>query len=330
MAKVFFSYCHVDEAMRDRLEVHLSLLRQQGLITTWHDRRIPAGSKVDEVIDANLNSADIILLLVSADFIASRYCFSIEMRRAMERDAEGSARVIPVILDECDWHSAPFGGLLVVPKDGKAVTSWANQSQAWADAARQIRAVIETMAADAAARPVSAAEPVRAGPQLARVSVKESGLPTASSPRSSNLRLKKSFTDFDKDQFLHNGFEYLGKFFENSLGELEARNPGIQTRFQKRDAQAFAALVYREGKSVAECTIRVGGFGGRGGSMLTYTYGANAADNTFNEMLSVEADDQSMYFKSLGMQPRRGGNGNQLSDQGAAELFWGIFLDRLQ
>jgi hypothetical protein len=71
MAKLFFSYCHVDEALRDRLEVHLSLMRNQGLISTWHDRGIVAGSNIDEAIDANLESADVILLLVSADFLDS-------------------------------------------------------------------------------------------------------------------------------------------------------------------------------------------------------------------------------------------------------------------
>jgi hypothetical protein len=157
MAKLFFSYCHVDEPMRDRLEVHLSLLQQQGLIETWHDRRILPGDNIDAAIDANLADADIILLLISADFIASKYCYSIEMKKALERHKNGSARVIPVILDDCDWHSAPFGKLMAVPKDGKPVTTWPNQAQAWADAARQIRKAIEALGQPTAAKAIPAA-----------------------------------------------------------------------------------------------------------------------------------------------------------------------------
>ena len=112
MASVFFSYSHKDEALRDQLETHLALLKNQGLIDAWHDRRILAGSEVDDAIFDKLDSADVILLLVSADFLSSSYCYSREMQRAMERHAAREARVIPVILRHCDWHGAPFGKLM--------------------------------------------------------------------------------------------------------------------------------------------------------------------------------------------------------------------------
>lgn len=332
MAKLFFSYCHLDEALRDRLEVHLSLLKQQGLIETWHDRRILAGDNIDAAIDANLESADVILLLVSADFIASKYCYSIEMKRALERHQDGSARVIPVILDDCDWHPAPFGNLNAVPKDGKAVTTWPNQAQAWADAARQIRKAVEkidyTAAPRAALAPAAgAAEPLALGHGDCFGSVAPQSQQAIA--RSSNLRLKKVFTDFDCDKFLRDSFEYMAKFFDMSLGELAARNERIQVRFQRLDAQSFSALVYRDGKSVAECSVRIGGFGNRSG-MLSFSYNANAPAGTSNEMLHVESDDQSQFFKALGMQFRGGAEQAQLSHQGASEHFWGLFIDRLQ
>lgn len=199
MAKLFFSYCHVDEALRDRLEVHLSLLKNQGLISTWHDRGIVAGSNVDAAIDGNLESADVILLLVSADFIASRYCYSIELKRALERHADGTARVIPVILEPCDWHTAPFGMLLAVPKDGKAITTWANQAEAWTDVARQIRKAIEDLGSgQSVAQPTTGGVP--SGWGLAQpatklgqaIPVDAGGMHLSQErPRSSNLRLKK-------------------------------------------------------------------------------------------------------------------------------------------
>src|SRR3954464_6609931 len=117
MATIFFSYSHKDEALRDELETHLSMLNRQGFITTWHDRRIAAGDIVDPTISAHLESADVVLLLVSPDFLASDYCYDKEMSRALERHEAGECRVIPVILRPSDWHDAPFGKLLAAPKD---------------------------------------------------------------------------------------------------------------------------------------------------------------------------------------------------------------------
>jgi hypothetical protein len=121
----------------------------------------------------------------------------------------------------------------------------------------------------------------------------------------------------------------MAKFFDASLAELMARNRGIQVRFQRIDAQCFTAVVYRTGKTVAECSVRIGGFGHRD-SMLSFAYSANAPAGTSNEMLHVEADDQSLYFKALGMQYRGDPEKAQLSQQGASEYYWGLFIDRLQ
>jgi hypothetical protein len=90
MTKLFFSYSHVDENFRDTLEKHLSALKHEGLIDSWHDRKIRAGDEFDNVIDENLKQADVILLLISSDFIASRYCFEIEMKRALETSCRGN------------------------------------------------------------------------------------------------------------------------------------------------------------------------------------------------------------------------------------------------
>lgn len=332
MAKLFFSYCHADEALRDRLEVHLSLMKNQGLIETWHDRGITAGSNVDETIDENLESADVILLLISADFIASRYCFAIEMKRALQRHDEGTARVIPVILEPCDWHTAPFGKLLAVPKDGKAVTTWPNQAEAWMDVTRQIRKAIEELERGKAS--MTTQQTLSSGQSgIGATQQGENIIPIGSKlhsqPRSSNLRLMKNFTDYDRDKFLHDSFEYMAKFFDASLAELASRNPGIQVRFQRIDAQRFTAIAYRDGRSVAECSVRIGGLGGRSPT-LAFAFNANAAAGTANEFISVESDTQSMYFKPMGMQQYRGQRDAQLSEQGASEYYWGLFIEPLQ
>jgi hypothetical protein len=92
MPSVFFPYSHADEALPDQLDKQLAMLNRQGVIETWHDRRIGAGQNIDQAIDDHINHDEIILLLVSPDFLASDYCYDIEMKRAMERH---HAQVMP-------------------------------------------------------------------------------------------------------------------------------------------------------------------------------------------------------------------------------------------
>ena len=147
---LFYSYSKKDKALRDRLETHLSLLQAQGVISGWHDRRIEAGTEWDGAISEHLEEVGIILLLVSADFLATKYCRDVEIKRAMERHEAGTARVIPVILRPVDaWHTAPFGKLQALPEKGKAVTTWKNRDEAFADIARGIREVAKSLAAGA-------------------------------------------------------------------------------------------------------------------------------------------------------------------------------------
>ncbi len=143
--EVFFSYAHEDEQLRDELAKHLKLLERQKVITAWHDRKITAGTEWSGQIDKHLESAKIILLLVSADFLASDYCYDVELKRAMERHEAKEARVIPVILREVDWEGTSFGKLQAIPKNAMPVTNWSNRDQAFADIARGIRRAVEKL-----------------------------------------------------------------------------------------------------------------------------------------------------------------------------------------
>ncbi len=144
---VFYSFSHKDEGLRRQLEAHLSALRRQGEIAEWHDRQIVAGSDWARDIDAHLDSADIVLLLLSADFIASDYCWGIEMRRALERHESGEAVVIPVILRPVDWQIEPLSRLQAVPREGRAVTQYRNRDEAWMEVVTAIRRAITLMRA---------------------------------------------------------------------------------------------------------------------------------------------------------------------------------------
>jgi hypothetical protein len=148
MSRVFISYSHKDETLKTRLEAQLSTLKDQGLIDSWHDRQIKVGDDFSSAISAELDRADIVLLLVSPDFLASRYINDIELKRAMERHNAGQARVIPVILRTCDWQGTPFGHLVAAPKDGKPVRSWSRVDDALFNVVQLIRAALPPVEAE--------------------------------------------------------------------------------------------------------------------------------------------------------------------------------------
>lgn len=143
--KLFYSYSHDDEQIKEALEKHLSVLQRQNLLEPWHDRCITPGTPLSEKIMNEIDRADIILLLVSSSFIASDYCYHKEMQRALLRHNNGEARVIPVIVRAVDWKDTPFSKLLALPTDGKPVKSWGDEDEAWVDVIKGIRKVIYEM-----------------------------------------------------------------------------------------------------------------------------------------------------------------------------------------
>jgi internalin A len=138
---VFISYAHKDESFKKALEPHLTILQRQNVIRVWNDRDILPGEKFGKEINQSLEKADIILLLVSANFVASDYCYEKEMKRALERHEKKEAVVIPIIIRECDWRDAPFGEIQALPKDGKAVSSWSNKDKAWTNISEGIKKI---------------------------------------------------------------------------------------------------------------------------------------------------------------------------------------------
>jgi hypothetical protein len=317
MVVLFFSYSHRDESLRDELEIHLSSLKRQGVIETWHDRRIGAGKEFDSEISEHLESAQIILLLVSPYFIASDYCYDIEMTRALERHRAGEARVIPVILHPCDWHSLPFGKLTAVPKDGKPVSKYPNQHDAFLEV---------TLAIRAAARDFATPPDV----QVTRQAPSVSSIPTprpVSDIRSSNLRVRKTFTQREKDKFEREAYEYIEKYFENSLAELQARNANVEAEFRRIDANQFTATAYVDGREASSCVIKheQGSYSLRG---ISYSYGRGITGG-MNESLSVGDDGYNLYLKPLGMNISRSGSNEYLSLEGAAEAYWELFMKQM-
>jgi len=143
--EVFYSFADADASLLEQLEHHLSVLRREGQITTWHKRQVTAGSDWQVELDQHLNTASLILLLISPDFLASDYQYGVELQRAVQRHDANEARVIPIALRACEWEGAPFQRFQVIPRNGKAITSWRNRDEAFAEIAREIRLALEAM-----------------------------------------------------------------------------------------------------------------------------------------------------------------------------------------
>jgi len=151
---IFCCYSRKDRSFLLQLRAHLALLERLGRIRLWADIDIEAGREWEKEIQSHLETAQIILLLVSADFINSDSCYGIEMQRALERQQRAEARVIPILLRPVDWQAAPFGKLQVLPRDGRPLTDWPTPEHAMRDIAQEIRRIVSSLSVETIA-PVS-------------------------------------------------------------------------------------------------------------------------------------------------------------------------------
>jgi len=142
---VFVSYSHADEGLRKELGKHLRVLERQGVIATWHDRMIGSGTEWEGAIDTHLNDARVILLLISADFVDSQYCYDVEMKRALELHDSRQALVVPVILRAVSLRGTPFAKLQALPKDAKPVVTWTDRDSAFVDITDGLRNAVQDL-----------------------------------------------------------------------------------------------------------------------------------------------------------------------------------------
>lgn len=300
-------------------------LKRNGLIDTWHDRRIIAGQQFADEIDQNFEDADIILLLISPDFINSDFCYNIEMRRAIQRHARGEAAVIPVILRPCDWNDLPFRKLLAATKDGKPIIKFQTIDDGFLEVVQAIKAAIKALPSASSSKTLEAVE--------MNVPLPQKSPPATATVRSSNLRVKRPFTDHDRDVARFEGFEYIARYFTNSLSELQIRNQGIKTNFRLIDANSFEAAIYLNGERQCYCGIWTNN--GQWESGGIYFSQSGVTTNSYNDSMSIASDGYILGFKAMGI----GFHGMHLqsqdaelllSNEGAAEYYWNIFIQPLQ
>lgn len=320
MATLVFSYSHADEALRNELEKHLASLKRRGKISTWHDRRIAPGQEFEHEIDHYFAQADIVLLLISSDFINSDYCWDVEMKNALARHERGEAIVIPVILRNCAWHDLPFGKLLAATVDGKAITQFPSHDDGFVQVVDAVSKAAARMDARKQSHQAPEATPALADQIAAPVN-------PVLQPRSGNLSLPKAFSDLDKDRASREGFEYVARYFENSLNELKQRNPGIEVEFQQVDAGAFSCAVYRHGTRTGQCGVwrgdRLHGLGA-----ICFGHGPEVRSG-YNESLSLTDNGQTLGFRAM-MAFTGNRRDSLLTNEGMAEHLWEMFFQSVK
>lgn len=305
--KTFISYSHQDERNLARLHKHLAMLRRDGLLTTWYDREILAGAELHKEIAENLADSDVFLALVSPDFLASDYCYDKEVHLALKRHEDGSIRLIPIILEPCDWRNSPLANLKALPKDGQPISLWANENVAFLDIATELRRV---MTAPPKGRATS-----KASLQLVREARRDEG--------ARRYRIKRDFDRIDRDEFRHQAFGTIREYFQRSIAELNGIGDPIRARFESMGETAFTCTVLNKAKQGGEANITVHEHGMMGG--LTYSFARRARDNTANGFLTVEANEYDLNLKMDAFSTRGDHNG-LLSPAEAAQRLWAEFL----
>lgn len=226
--EVFLSYAHQDESLAWELEKHLNILQRQELITYWYDGKISPGKDWLTEINRHLNTAQIILLLVSPAFIDSDFVWSTEMKRALERYRAGEASVIPIILRPTYWKDTPLGMLQALPKDGKPMTMWGSRDLAFLDVMRGIKQAIEETVVKSSVAPRSAApERIFAGLEP-----------------STQIKLEELANDLRKSYSYIRGYEDILRIADDPREKAQARlsieKQGILTRHYLNEYETLA------------------------------------------------------------------------------------------
>lgn len=306
--KAFISYSHKDGAALERLHTHLAMLLREGKIIEWFDRDILAGDHIESQIVQQLETSDLFLFLVSPDFLASSYCYDTEMKRALERHRAGQARVVPIIVEPCDWKSSPLRELKAVPKDGHPFSEWTNENTAFLDIVQELRRIVDA----------------------AKQAFEPSELHTAASKQpleqeSRRYRVKRDFDDIDRDDFRDAAFNIIQEYFRSAIAEIDGIE-GIKGRFKKRSNQSFGCMVVNQSRSRGTAHLTV--YNGSGGyfSDIYYSFSEDAPENSASGGFGVEADEYELFLKRT--MSFSHDDEEHLTPERAAEALWSEFIQQ--
>ena len=307
-SKIFISYSHADERALDRLHKHLAMLQREGVVSAWFDRAILPGADLNKEIKDQLDSSAVFVALVSADYLASKYCYEKEFEYALARHERGETRVIPVIVEPCDWLSSPLQKFLALPKDGKPISEWTNANTAYLDVVTGLR------------RLLTSAAPSKIDPMPPKVT-QEGG--------ARRVRVKRDFDVIEKAEFADKTFRVMRDYFSAAARELSEASEDLRTRLENMGDKAFTCtIVNRARRGGRDAHITVHNNKGRGHfGDISYLWESHADGSSSNGSVHVEADDYDLFLSVDRMFGGQEADG-KLSPQRTAELLWNQFVER--
>lgn len=211
---VFISYAPKDEKFRSELETHLAGLRRQKVIEVWHRGSLVPGADQAEV-DTQLRSAEIILLLISANFLADDLCFDYEMVQALEQARLGRSRTIPILVQSVVYAETPFAKLAPLPRSERPIATWDKRDEAWVEVVKGIRQVVDSL---------RVAQPPP--PKQQQTGAERPRLPTNGSLRS--VIDAMFLTAEDLEMFVVDNFPELSRHFGPAMGHIARVNVMLQ------------------------------------------------------------------------------------------------------
>ncbi len=309
VVKAFISYSHRDDWALDRLHTHFAMLRREGQITEWYDRNILAGKDIDHEISEQLESCALFLPLVSPDFLASTYCYEREMTRALVLHNAGEIRIVPIIVEPCDWKASPLGRLKALPRDSKPIVNWPNQNEAFLDIVSELRRVLTEL---------------KTGDETDIVTSNKGNVRSES-----QYRIRRTFDQIDRSDFRERTFAEIRDHFKASCEELNSID-GVRGRFLPKNSQGFACTVINQNmeRGTAHITVYMATdfpvFGD-----IYYSFSENALPNSMNGGFHIESDDYDLFLKpSMFQMTGYSSDSAKLSAQDAAELLWSEFIEQ--
>jgi len=310
--KAFISYSHRDTQYLERLKVHLAQARRDSLISEWNDQEIKAGDNLDNHISEALLTSELFLALVSPDYIASNYCFEKEFQKAIKMQEEGKLTIVPIIVEPCEWQKTPFGKLKAIPKDGKPISEYTNQNNAFLNVVDELRRLLEV-------KPMVSLVADNIG----------NGLELPSAKR--NYKVKKTFSGVDKVDFIEESFNKIVTYFKASIAEInDVEN--IQAKLLKLDDNSFTCLISNRANlkdsylTVSIVDDRQMSFGD-----LHYSFSEQISENSIqmDKLFNVSFDDYDIYWKNHDLYGFRQNNDVQLTSANVAEIIWNNFIEQV-
>ncbi|HXI01438.1 MAG TPA: toll/interleukin-1 receptor domain-containing protein [Sphingobacteriaceae bacterium] len=307
--KAFISYSHADKAMLDKLEIHLTNLKREKLLSSWTDQELVAGTSLDKEILDNLTSSDLFVAMLSPEYIASYYCYEKEFNHAFRMFKDGEITIVPIIVEPCEWLATPFKEFKALPTDGKPVADWQNINTAFLNITQEFRKLLSRNLVRLDEKSVYSTHPVAFG---------------------RNYKAEKIFTEVDILDFKEESFESIKNYFKAAIAEFNGIE-NLQGRFLEEEKKVFSCLISNKG-NLKDAYITVYCLGrenfGFGGD-LSYSFTQQLPQNTISldKTFSIQQDDYSLYWEHRNVMHSRGEE--PLTDKQIAEKIWNEFIKQV-